>query len=125
MAPDGVHGGIVIVNAGDGFAAVALAAAKVAAGSVTVAGLVHVAFLTPPLFIELDAGMRVFQAGADTGFNGRPGPVRGNRRVPPLHLRHPHKRAHAPGFDFVFLVVAGAELLILVPADGRGHLLLG
>jgi hypothetical protein len=125
MAPDGVHGGIIIVNAGDGFPAVALAAAKVAPGGMTVASLGHVAFLTPPLVIELDAGMRVFQAGADTGLNGRPGPVRGNRRVSPLHFRHPHKRAYAPGFDLVLLVETGAEFLIFVPADGGGHLFLG
>jgi hypothetical protein len=103
----------------------ALAATKVAPGGVAVAGLGDVTFLAPPLFVELDAGMGVFKAGADTGLNGRPGPVGGNARVSPLHFRHSHKGALAPGFDLVFLVVAGAEFLILVPADGRGHLFLG
>jgi hypothetical protein len=103
----------------------ALATAKVAPGGVAVTGLGHVAFLTPPLFVELDAGMGVFQAGADTGLNGRPGPVGGNGRVSPLYFRHPHQGPLTARLDLVFLVVAGAEFLIFVPADRGGHLFLG
>jgi hypothetical protein len=68
--------------------------------------------------------MGVFQARADPGFNGCSRLVWGNRRVAPLSFRRPDIRTQAPGFDLVLLVVAGADLPVLIASESIGYLFL-
>jgi hypothetical protein len=123
MPPDGIHGREIVIYPRDGFSAVTLTAGDVAPNRVAVLGLSDVTFLAAPVFIELDAGVRVCQVGPVPHHAGS-----GTIRKRALRRRFPGRldeRLHAPGFDFVLLVEAGADFPVFVAPESIGHLLLG
>lgn len=117
---DGIHGGIVVLDAGDGLAPMALAASKIRPDRMNISGLLHVTGPAAKVLVEFNTPVGVHQAGTDTHL-GRAWAV---REDPSGDAGDTDNRAPPLGKDLVFFVVAGAGLILLVAHDRGGHFFL-
>jgi len=122
MLANGVHGGVIILNAGNGFPTVALPAGQFCPYRVNVSGLLDVTGLAAKVPVEFDALVGVHQAGADA-YPGCAGTV--GEAPPGNPTRYAHDRALPLWQDLISLVIAGAGLVLLVSHCRGGHFLLG
>jgi hypothetical protein len=99
----------------------ALATGEVGPSCVDVLGLLDVAPLAPPLLVKLDGSVRVCQTSTDTHLGCR----RAVREEAPHHPRYTYEWPLVTRQNLEFFIVTGADLVLLVTSDVRGHLLLG
>ena len=110
-----------MVDAGDGFAAVALAASEVCPHGMYIFGFLNMTLFTSPPVVKFDALVGICQTRAYT----HPGSGGAVWKETPPNTGYLNQGTLAARLGFIFLIIAGADFILLVAADGRGDFLLG
>jgi hypothetical protein len=119
MPSDGVQGGIIMMEAGDGFRAMALPAGDIGMGGMNIMGFTNMTRFTPSVIIEFYAPVGVSQkiTIADGCSSGAV-----SKRCPINVAKFSYQGAFMTGHHFIFLIIARADFMLSVTVEIGCHL---
>jgi hypothetical protein len=121
MPPDWIHRRVVVIDTGDRLSPVALPTSKIGPSRMNISGFSDVAVFTASAPVEFNTLVGVRQARAISHRGS--GWAVGEKATP--EPRNTHKWALMTGPDLILFIIAGADLVLLIPPDGRGYFFLG